>query len=259
MEQGVRSSVGWGGLNLRVAVGGALWLFVLGHMGGGAGYGCQWNLTLQCREGAECAHRPPCAARGGQACVRACVHACVTNTACVLCSHTILPATCLGHFLPDRQPDSRLLSGAGEGGGQGKGLARPQGSAGKQREARGWPWTLPVLAGTGRRQRPEVGAQRAAPSPRGQNSGRSRPRLQAGCWRVQTEQALCNYWFSARGGAPRERRKLQIRSQRYLLAREPVCLGVDTQKPVSSTNVCGALSMPHTQLLPASAAASGIN
>ena len=44
--------------------------------------------------------------------------------------------------------------------------------------------------------------------------------------------------FSQRRGL---QRKEEIANERHLLAREPMCLGVDTQRTVSSTNICAAL------------------
>lgn len=45
-----------------------------------------------------------------------CSRVCAWARLSVLCSHAILPATCLGHFLSGRQPDSRVLLGAEQGG-----------------------------------------------------------------------------------------------------------------------------------------------
>lgn len=67
----------------------------------------------------------------------------------VLCSHATLPATCLSHFLPGRQPGSRVLLGA-----ERRRRCQDPRQSRKQRAVRGWPSAAPVPAGRGGAQGP---------------------------------------------------------------------------------------------------------
>lgn len=120
----------------------------------------------------------------------------------VLCSHAILPATCLGHFLPGWQPGSRVLLGA---------KISSQSWAAEGSEGLG---RFPALAARGR--------SRSAETRRGQGWRRGTPESRLVAQRLQHGPAPCTSRSPGFGQMRGLEAKEEMKRQRHSPIRGPV-------------------------------------